>query len=182
VVLAFTGARRVSAPIESSPRRSTNVALRPKVLALYLPFGIAYIGVIYWVGTYLEALWESVPPQVRRWIEIAGYSLLGLALAAGLLAFFPDIWRTARSWVSEMGQWRRLRKIEWPDVMSPEAVYGTALAFSSVNVRRAYLEGVRRRRIRIEGPIVETPSELLRDPSIEEKVARLREQWFEMAG
>ena len=49
------------------------------------------------------------------------------------------------------------------------------------SVRRAYLEAVRVRRIRVEGEIVQTPPELLKDPAVEEEVARLREQWFQMA-
>jgi hypothetical protein len=69
----------------------------------------------------------------------------------------------------------------WPHTIAPAVVYATCLSFRAPTVRAAYLEAIRLRRIRVEGPVPDAPPELLNDPRVEEEVARLREQWYEMA-
>ena len=100
----------------------------------------------------------------------------------GLLFAIGQSGRFVRLRIEALRERRRLKRIEWPDLVTPAMVYNTALSFSTPSIRREYLQGVRLRRIRFEGNVTETPLQLLKDPAIDEEIARLREQWLEMAG
>jgi hypothetical protein len=170
--LAWLAARFVARPAE------LRTPARLRRWAKYLFYGAATI-LSLWL---LYRLWIALPEYIRTLAGYAGLAVFGLLIALGFCVAIPDIVRDGQALVREMIERRRLGRIAWPQVTSTAAVYATTLSFRSPAVRAGYLEGIRLRRISIEGRVTEPPSDLLTDSRVEEEVARLREQWYEVAG
>ena len=73
---------------------------------------------------------------------------------------------------------KRLRILGFPSRVTSEDIYHSLLRLRSARVRAEYLAGLRRRQVLLIGEVTEPPAELLRNPSVAEELARLREQWF----
>jgi hypothetical protein len=178
-IVAFVSVRQVVAPIDggqSGAYRPPPINLRSIAAVLLMLVAIA---AAIWL---LLLAWMTLPENVRKWVLIVIVGAYVVGIGAGLLITIGQSTRFVRLRVEALRERRRLKRIEWPDVVTPTMVYNTALSFNTPSIRREYLQGVRLRRIRVEGNVIETPPQLLKDPAIEEEIARLREQWFEMAG
>jgi hypothetical protein len=178
-IVIFVAVRQVVARIDAGPfvdYRPAPISRRSIAQALLTLLAVA-------AAVWLLVLgWRALPENVRKWVLIIVVGAYALGISAGLLFAIGQSGRFVRLRIEALRERRRLKRIEWPDLVTPAMVYNTALSFSTPSIRREYLQGVRLRRIRFEGNVTETPLQLLKDPAIDEEIARLREQWLEMAG
>jgi hypothetical protein len=151
-----------------------DMAFRAGTVLLVLAFGAGCAEIMT-----LALAWLS--ESARYWMAAICFTLTGTWILIQLVRGIPAGLRSISARAQEVREWRRLRRMAWPEACAPTAVFATAQSFTSLRVRRAYLEGIRLRRVRMEGAIVDLPDGWLSDRAVEEEVARLREQWFEMA-
>ena len=128
------------------------------------------------VSTQVASL---VPDSVRNKLI---YVLFGGTALACAWIFGSMYISVVKRGVQNLIDRNRLNRNGFPTRVYSSEVYEACLAYGSSEVRRLYLEGLRRRRVPLVGEVTPAPEELMESPLVAEELARLREQWLGLAG
>ena len=150
-----------------------------KFVIVIATIGAVLGGVGWFLFWSLPKLWNMLPAPARKYLTYGFWGVMALFYTLGGIGLLV---RIVKAGVQNAIDRTRLNRNGFPTRVSSSEAYSACLSFRSREVRRLYLEGLRRRRIPLIGEVTPAPEELLESGPVAEELARLREQWLGLAG
>ncbi len=132
------------------------------------------LGALVFGVTYLWA-WLGLSEHLGIVLFV---SFMAVIFALGLL---PIVWSTARDGLTYLRERRQARRLGLRAEIDCATLYETLAGFRSPRMRRDYLDQVQARMVSLAGKVVPPPNELVQDRGVADRLARLRERWYDMA-
>jgi len=162
--------------VNPPPFRKIQLLLAPKRVVSSAFVAVAFVvvsGAFMWfLISVMTKLLDLLPAKYVIW----GFVILLYGLGGGWLLI-----RVVKAGLQNLIDRNRLNRNGFPTRVSSLEMYEACLAYRSTEVRRLYLEGLRRRRVPLVGELTPAPKELMDSPLVAEELARLREQWLGLA-
>jgi hypothetical protein len=177
--ILVTAVRLILIPPDFSKFQLRVVGKRTGKFALMAAGVVAALSSFIWAASWLEMMSNWIPTAIKRFLEY-GFWAMAILFGVATLIFFLKV--SVKRGLRVLIERNRLNRNGFPTKVSTVEIYKTCLSYDSNEVRRLYLEGLRRRRVPLIGEITPAPGELTESPLVAEELARLREQWLGLAG
>ena len=144
-------------------------------------FGVI-VGISFGLVWVVPKIWMILPLEIRAIfttvVEMIDKALPSILVVIGSVLILGILGWVLLWLVPLLIERRKMYQRGFPSSVTSQAVYEACLSFRSVESRRLFLEGLRQRRVPLNGGITAPPSALLKDRLVAEELARLHEQWY----